>query len=64
MVHLRSDKTAQATKGGQVMFTKYAIVPYVAQARQFALPESQHPALISQQYGQALLQFLEPLLRE
>jgi hypothetical protein len=46
------------------MFPEYAIVPYVAQARQFALPEYQHPAVISQQYGQALLQFLEPLLRE
>src|ERR1700726_1855563 len=46
------------------MFTQYAIVPYRAQARQFAFPHSQSPAAFSQQYGQALLQFLHPLVRE
>jgi hypothetical protein len=46
------------------MFTQYAIVPYAAQARQFAFPGFQSPAVFSQQYGQALLQFVEPLLRE
>ena len=46
------------------MLEQYAIVPYAPQVKRLPFCKPWEPAALSQQYGRALLQFLEALVRE
>src|SRR2546425_6598050 len=64
MVCLRSHKKPQEPKGGMFMLEKYAIVPYVAQAKGSWYKQQWEPRELSYRYGVNLSRFLDRLLRD